>query len=375
MTRVLSLALLAALVASGCAASHEAAPADGPSLREVFADVFLVGAALNEDQFRGRDARSAPLVPAQFNTITPENVMKWEVLHPEPGVYDFGPADAFVAYGEAHGMAVIGHTLVWHAQTPGWVFEHPDGTPLSRQALLDRMEEHIATVAGRYRGRIHGWDVVNEALNEDGTLRDSPWRRIIGDDYLVHAFRFAHAADPGAELYYNDYTLVKPEKRAGAIRLVRSLQEAGVPVAGVGLQGHWRLDWPDVADLDAAIRDLAPLGDVMITELDIGVLEDPFDGADVQRSAEATDRLDPYRDGLPEAVQQALAQRYAEVFRVLVRHRDVLSRVTFWGVTDGDSWRNGWPVAGRTNYPLLFDRAGAPKPAFDAVIRTLTDTE
>ena len=375
-----SLLLLAALV-GGCASSPEVggAPDDGtatdtdlPTLKEAFADAFLLGVALNERQFRGEDDRARPIVESQFNTATPENQMKWMYIHPEPGVYDFDAADAYVDYAEANDMFVVGHTLVWHSQTPCWVFEGDNGEPLGREALLDRMEDHIKTIVGRYRGRVDGWDVVNEALNEDGTLRDSPWHRIIGDDYLEHAFRFAHEADPDAELYYNDYSLENAPKRNGAVRLVRGLQEAGVRVTGIGTQMHANLEWPSTAQIDSTIRAFAELGDVMITELEVDVLpsRDGGQSADVNIRQEGSDALNPYPEVLPEAVQQQLADRYAELFDTFLRHRDAISRVTFWGVTDGDSWKNNFPVPGRTNYPLLFDRAGQPKPAYAAVVRT-----
>jgi endo-1,4-beta-xylanase len=235
------------------------------------------------------------------------------------------------------------------------------------------MRDHIHTVVGRYKGRIKGWDVVNEALNEDGTLRQTPWLKIIGEDYLIKAFQFAHEADPQAQLYYNDYSLENEPKRNGAIQLIKKLQAAGVPIYGVGLQGHDKLDWPTVEQQDATIKAFAALGiKVCITELDIDVLPraNRNQTADVNATAQMQTNLNPYANGLPDSVQQALARRYAELFRVFLKHRDVIDRVTFWGVTDGDSWLNDWPVRGRTSYPLLFDRAGQPKPAFDAVIAT-----
>ena len=373
MTRVLTL--LAALLAGGCAAprgaSGRGAAAPGPSLREAYAGAFLIGAAINEDQIRGADPRGNAVVEAQFNTITPENAMKWGPLHPAEGVYDFSLADAYVAYGEAHGLFVVGHALVWHEQTGDWVFEHLDGTPLARDELLARMKDHIDTVVGRYRGRVGGWDVVNEALADDGSLRDTPWRGIIGDDYIEQAFRFAHAADPTAELYYNDYAIENPGKRAGAVRLVQGLRDAGAFVTGTGIQAHMTLRWPTPGALDSAIVDLARLGSVMITELDVTVLPGSQDdqSADIRRHEDDTPEMNPFPNGLPADMQQRLADRYAEVFSVLSRRRESVARVTFWGVTDGDSWLNGWPIAGRTNYPLLFDRAGRPKPAFGAAIR------
>src|SRR5256712_872834 len=331
------------------------------TLRAAFEGAFLVGAALNAAQCSGRDTLGAALVRAQFNAITPENVLKWASVHPRPGTYDFTAADQYVAFGERNRMFIVGHTLVWHNQIPRWVFQDSSGKPVTRDALLERLRDHIQTVVGRFRGRIRGWDVVNEALNEDGTLRPTPWLTIIGEDYLATAFRFAHEADPDAELYYNDYALENAPKRRGALDLVRRLRAEGVPVAGVGLQGHNRMDWPTPAQQDTTIVAFAALGvRVMITELDIDVLPRPNQPAPTDPN--------PYRDGLPDSVQRALAQRYADLFAVYLRHADDISRVTFWGVADGDSWLNNWPVRGRTSYPLLFDRQHRPKPAFDAVI-------
>jgi endo-1,4-beta-xylanase len=260
---------------------------------------------------------------------------------------------------------------VWHAQVPEWVFQDDQGKPLTRDALLKRMHDHIFTVVGRYKGRIQSWDVVNEALNEDGTLRQSKWLKIIGKDYIEKAFEYAHEADPQAELNYNDYNLEYPAKRDGAVTLIKELQAKGIPVAVVGVQGHDRLDWPSAAVEDATIDAFAKLGvRVAITELDVDVLPSIAPGsADVSLKVKADPKLNPYPSGLPDDVQQALARQYATLFGVYLKHRAAMSRVTLWGVTDADSWRNDWPVVGRTDYPLLFDRNGQPKPAFDAVIR------
>jgi endo-1,4-beta-xylanase len=342
------------------------------SLRNIFKDSFMVGAALNANQFSGRDSRGEAIVTAQFNSITPENVLKWALVHPKPGAYDFDAPDRYVAFGEKYHMFIIGHTLIWHSQTPSWVFQDEQGNQLDRETLLKRMRDHIHTVVGRYKGRIKGWDVVNEALNEDGTMRQSPWMKIIGEDYIVKAFQYAHEADPEAQLYYNDYSLENEAKRNGAVALIKKLQAAGVPVYAVGLQGHDKMDWPTVEQQDKTITAFVSLGlKVNITELDIDVLPRPASGssADVSQNFELREKLNPYAQGLPDSIQQALAKRYAELFTVFQKHREAIDRVTFWGVTDGDSWLNNWPVRGRTSYPLLFDRAGQPKPAFDAVIR------
>lgn len=334
----------------------------------------MIGAALNVDQFSERDARGATLVGTQFNTITPENVLKWENVHPLPGEYDFAAADRYVAFGEEHGMFIVGHTLLWHQQTPSWVFEDSAGNPASRDTLLARLRDHIRTVVGRYKGRIKGWDVVNEALNEDGTMRQSSWYTIIGDDYVTRAFQFAREADPDAEFYYNDYSVENAPKRGGAVALIKRLQADGVKVTGMGLQGHNKLDWPSPAQQDSTIAAFAALGlKVMITELDVDVLPDVGDnrGADIAFNVQLQDSLNPYRTALPDSLQRKLADRYAELFEVYLKHRAHVSRVTFWGVADGDSWLNNWPVRGRTSYPLLFDRNGAPKPAFEAIVQLM----
>lgn len=343
-----------------------------PSLKEVFKNDFLIGTALNPRQFNSEDPKEDALIKAQFNAISPENVLKWEVVHPEPNRYDFAPADQYVAFGEANHMYILGHCLVWHNQVPKWVFENAKGKPLTRKALLQRMREHIFKVVGRYKGRINSWDVVNEALNEDGTLRQSPWEKIIGPDYIADAFRFAHEADPKAQLNYNDYSLENEPKREGAIRLIKKLQAEGVPINAIGLQGHDKMDWPTPEQEDATIAAFAKLGlKVMITELDIDVLPraSSNQGADVTLNVKQRADLNPYPNGLPDSVQQALATRYADLFRIFLKHKDAVTRVTFWGVDDRDSWLNNWPVPGRNSYPLLFDREGNPKPAFDAVIR------
>lgn len=367
MKRHTSLLVPLALAAlTGCAAAQ-------PALKTAFKNDFLIGAALNESQFAETNSARLELIRQQFNATTSENVLKWEHVHPAPDRYDFGPADRYVAFGEKYGMFIVGHTLVWHNQTPAWVFQDDQGRPMTRAALLARMRDHIHTVVGRYRGRIKGWDVVNEALNEDGTRRQSPWQRIIGDDYIEKAFAYAHEADPSAELYYNDFSLENATKRDGAVALIKQLQAAGVPVAGIGTQEHIKLDWPTPQQVNDMLTAFGRLGiKVMVTELDVDVLP----GRGANRTAEVSLRqtgnptLNPYTNGLPDHVQQALAQRYADIFTVYREHRGTLARVTFWGVTDGDSWLNNWPIPGRTSYPLLFDRQGRPKPAFDAVLKT-----
>lgn len=345
------------------------------SLKAAFQGAFLVGVAVNRAQFTGEDTRGDSLIETQFDSITPENALKWQSVHPRPGVYDFSGPDAYVAFGEKNKMVVIGHTLIWHKQTPTWVFEDNNGKPVTREELLRRMHDHIQTVVGRYKGRIRGWDVVNEAINDDGSMRPSRWMQIIGPDYVEKAFQFAHEADPNAELYYNDYSLEFPAKRKGALTLLRKLRAEGIPVTAVGLQNHDSLTSPTLEQEDATIADFERLGlKVNITELDVSVLPHIAEQANgnVEPIAEATPKQNPYAEGLPENVQRSLAKRYAALFAIFLKHRKAIDRVTFWGVTDADTWLNNWPARGRTDYPLLFDRGGKPKPAFQAVIDVAT---
>ena len=347
------------------------AQAQPATLKDAFQGIFRIGAAVNPSQFEEKNARDVAIIAAQFNTISPQNVLKWEAIHPRPDGFNFDPADRYVAFGEKHKMFIVGHNLVWHSQTPGWVFKDDQGAPLTRDALLDRMHDDIRTVVGRYKGRIGGWDVVNEALNEDGSLRKSQWLNIIGDDYIAKAFQFAHEADPSAELYYNDYSLENEAKRKGAVELVKKLKAQGIAITAVGLQGHDKLDWPTAKQQSDTIEAFAALGvKVCITELDVDVLprNAPGNSADVSATGAGGAGTNPYTAGLPEPVQQALARRYAELFEIFVKYRAAIGRVTFWGVTDGGSWLNNFPIRGRTNYPLLFDREGKPKAAFSAVM-------
>jgi endo-1,4-beta-xylanase len=359
-----------------------ASAAEPAALKELFKDRFRVGAAISTPQVMGQEPAALKLAAKQFNTITPENLLKWQEVHPEPEKYNFDPADAYVKFGEENDMFIVGHTLVWHNQTPIWAFEGVDGKPLDRETALSRIKTHIDTVVGRYKGRINGWDVVNEAIDDNGKLRSGavgppgqrgePWHAAIGDDYIEKAFEFAHAADPDAELYYNDYNEWHPAKIKAISNLVKSLKAKKIRIDGLGLQGHWAMDYPKIEEIDHMLTEYGKLGvKLMITELDISVIPPPSrnTGAEVTQRAGASDAANPYPDGLPAEQQKALADRYAKIFEVFFKHADKLDRVTFWGVHDGQSWRNDWPVRGRADYPLLFDRHLKPKAAFEAVIK------
>ena len=370
--------LTSAILLAAATLAGAAPPPD--SLKQAYADAFLLGTAVNDDIVSGRDARAQALAIRHFNAITAENVMKAEVLQPEPGRWDFAAADAFVDFGRSHDMFLVGHTLVWHNQTPPWFFEDRDGKPADVATMRERMRDYIRVVAGRYAGKVQAWDVVNEIMGEDGQYRDTVWTRAYGGDgdaLVRDAFRFASEAAPDAELYYNDFNAWRPEKRDGIVRMVQMLQDAGIRIDGIGIQGHWGLNYPSTAHIEAAIDAYAALGvKVMITELDVDVLPLTKEGQIIGQGMthpqfqlpEFETFLDPYRDGLPDAVQRQLADRYAELFRIFHGRRDRLHRVSVWGVEDGMSWKNGYPIPDRTNYTLLFDRDGRPKPAFHAVM-------
>ena len=343
-----------------------------PALKDAYKGLFVVGAAMDSAQITGRDAKAQAIVIREFNSVTPGNDLKWERVHPHFGQYDFRLGDEYVDFAEKHQLFAVGHVLVWHQQTPAWVFTNGNGTPLSKDELLARLKDHIFTVVGRYKGKIKAWDVVNEVIGDDGQMRQSPWYQICGEEFIVKAFQWAHEADPAAELTYNDYNIEYPNKRAGALALVKRLKAAGAPITTVGIQAHYMIGEPDLQLLDDAITEFAMLGvKVALTELDIDVLPRPGAGvtADIALSLAADPKYNPYVKGLPDDVQAKLTARYARVFAIAVKHKDVVDRVTLWGVTDADSWHNGWPIKGRTAYSLLFDRDGNPKPAVAAVIK------
>lgn len=362
---------VAALVFAGCTGTKNTAGSSAtPSLKEVFKNDFAIGTALNAEQIEEKDAGAAVLVPQQFNAVTPENIMKAEVIHPEWGRYDFDLADKLVAYAQKHNLQLNAHTLIWHSQLPPFVRRMKDADSVRRF-----FTEHINTVASRYNGKVYSWDVVNEALEEDGTLRKSIFLDKLGDDFVVEAFRLAQKAAPNTKLYYNDYNIEEPAKRAGAIRLIKKIQAAGVRIDGVGIQGHWRSYQVPLADIEQSIKEFSALGiEVMFTELDLTTLQRPRDitGADVNQRAEFNEKFNPYTAGLPDSAQTQLSDQYEKLFRLFLKYRDNVSRVTFWGVNDSQSWLNGWPIPGRTDYPLLFDRQYKPKPAFYRVVETKT---
>lgn len=336
-------------------------------LKDRFEADFFVGTAVNLGQVTGKEAGSDSVLTLHFSSITSENGLKWGPVHPKEGEYSFDYGDAFVALGDRLGAFVVGHTLVWHQQTPAWVFQNGEGQFLNKSDMIRRMEDHISTVVGRYKGRIDGWDVVNEAFEDNGSWRKTHWYNITGTEYIQAAFRKAESADPDAELYYNDYNVWKPEKRKAILAMAKELRQQGVRIDGIGMQGHYRLASPSLELIEQAILDIHEAGfQVMVTELDVDVLPRPSDseGADLSLNYAESPEWNPYADSLPQAVEKQLVDRYASLFRLFQKHSDKISRVTFWGLHDGKSWLNNWPVRGRTNFPLIFDRGMKLKAGF-----------
>ncbi|NLD36234.1 MAG: endo-1,4-beta-xylanase [Desulfatiglans sp.] len=344
-------------------------------LKDYYKDNFLIGAAI----FPGLldNPVSSELIKSHFSAVTPENEMKWGSLHPALDQYRFERADKIAEFAQANNVKLIGHTLVWHSQLGQGVFtKEGSNDQVDKETLFNRIRDHIFTVAGRYKGKVHGWDVVNEALNEDGTMRQSGFYKIAGDEFIEKAFEYARMADPDAELYYNDYNLVIPEKRAGAVRIVKKLKEKGLRIDAVGVQAHWDMKFPELIEIENTIRDFSELGvKVMFTELDVSVLPSPWTNtpsADIGIRHENNQEMNPYKDGLPESVADELAKRYSDIFTIFNRHKDKVSRVTFWGLHDGISWKNNFPVPGRTDYPLLFDREMRPKKAYFSIVNLMS---
>jgi len=395
------------------------------TIKDAYKDHFIVGAAINRTIATGTAGRGnrtqeqvegdVALVIKHFNQVSPENDLKWQLVHPTAGPdgYNWAPADAFVEFGSKNNMYLVGHTLVWHGQTPNWVFQGTappatetttptaaaevkqqegdtanrgaegdaarrgrgrrggrgrglTGPPATREELLQRMRDHIHAVVGRYKGKIKSWDVVNEALADgDGeeVLRDSFWRQIIGDDFIAKAFQYAHEADPDCILRYNDYGLENANKRRKLITLIKQLKEQGVPVHAIGTQAHLNVSTASFERMDEALTEMATLGlPIHVTELDIntarGGQRNP--GGDVAGAAAAA------QGGVVDDASERLAKAYEGTFKAFVKHKNHVKLVTFWGANDDVSWLRG----GR---PLLFDGNNQPKPAYDAVIRTANE--
>lgn len=349
------------------------------TLKDALGKYFLFGAAVDTTVTRGHNAAVSDIVTSNFNSIVAENCMKGEELRPSEDVFFWDDADKVVDYAEKNNLTLIGHCLVWHSQPPKWMFTDKDGNYVSRYVLIDRMYHHITTVMQRYKGKIKGWDVVNEAVEDDGSMRQSLYYKIIGPDYIKLAFQFAHAADPDAELYINDYSMSKPAKRATYMRIVKELQNTpGVRIDAIGMQSHNGMDYPDLAEYEKTIDEYSSLGlKVMMTEFEVNALPNPqdFGGAEISQKFEYEQKLNPYKNGMPKKAQKVWSERMLDFFKIYWKHRHQISRVNLWGVTDTNTWLNDFPVKGRTNYPLLFGRDNKPKAVVKDIIKLFSQPD
>ena len=337
------------------------------TLKDAYKDKFFIGTALNLDQIHGKDVQSVKIVKSQFSSIVAENCMKSMYLQPEEGKFFFDDADKFVEFGEKNKMFIIGHNLLWHSQAPRWFFTDKDGKNVTPEVLKERIKNHITTIVTRYKGRIQGWDVVNEAILDDGQYRKSKFYEILGEEFIPLAFQYAHEADPDAELYYNDYNEWFPGKREAIVKLVKTLKERGLRIDGIGMQSHLGIETPSLEEYEKAIITYSDLGiKASITELDVSALPSPWGtSANISDVNKYRNELDPYKTGLTPEAEKIWENRYLDLFKLYLKHQDRIRRVTLWGVTDLQSWKNDFPVRGRTDYPLLFDRNYKAKPVVE----------
>lgn len=327
-------------------------PAVAESLADAFRGRLKIGAAVEPAQLTEADGS---LLVRQFNSVVAENAMKPADIHPREDTYNFAPADTIVDFAQRHHMAIRGHTLLWHKRTPDWFWIGKDGQPASRELVLERLRQHINTVVGRYKGKVYAWDVVNEVIDasQQNCLRNDKWMQVVGPEYISAAFRDAHAADPFARLFINDYSTHEPAKRDCLVRVIKGLLADGVPIQGVGHQMHISIYWPSVSSIDSSLTAFAQLGlENQITELDMSLYQ--------------------HKDYRPAtSLQQRLTfqgQRYGAVMALFLAHREVTA-VTWWGVADDHTWLNvGNDVPG-DDQPLLFDRSQQPKPAYWETLR------
>lgn len=299
------------------------------------------------------------VVPTEFNCVTAENCMKSEVISPKKGIFDFVLADQFVQYAQKHNLTIIAHAPIWHSQCAKWLCHNEDGSLVSKEQLKENMRLYINTVYGHFRGKIKGYDVVNEAIEDDGSYRNSDFYKIMGEEFIDWAFQCAQEADPNTELYYNDYSMAEPGKRATVVKMIQRLKSKGIRIDAVGLQTHIGMDFPDFKEYEKSIKAFVEAGvDVQLTETDMSILPNPYTGADVSTRFDYTPEKDPYKNGITADQLKPWQKRFKELFAIINKYSKNVKRVTFWGITDASSWKNDFPIKGRTDYPLPFDREG-----------------
>jgi endo-1,4-beta-xylanase len=342
-----------------CQAQGQSENQSQKGLKNSFKDYFTMGVAVSPKSLSGDEAK---LILQHFESITPENAMKMGPIHPEEGRYNWKDADAIVAFAQEHKLKIRGHVLCWHEQTPSWLFVDKNGKDVSKEVLLQRLKDHITTIVSRYKGKIYAWDVVNEAIadEDDKFYRDTPWFRICGEEFITKAFEYAHAADPQAILFYNDYNSERPVRRDKICKLVRQLKDNGVPIHGVGLQGHWNIYDPSEKDLKDALESYSKLGvEVQITELDVSIY--PWEKNPRPRKEGESDALTP-------ELEKKQIEFYKMAFRLMREYNESITAITFWNISDRTTWLDTYPVQGRKNYPLLFDVNLKPKKVYWEVV-------
>lgn len=370
------LTLFASMLVVSCGNGKQATITEEPALKDVFGDKFLIGVAVNVRQSSEVDTASVKIIKKHFNSIVAEDCMKSANIHPEEDRYNFEQADQFVKFGQENNMAIIGHCLIWHSQLAPWFCVDQKGNNVSAEVLKQRMKDHITTIVTRYKGKIKGWDVVNEAIEEDGSYRKTKFYEILGEEYIPLAFQYAHEADPDAELYYNDYGMNVPGRRDAVVKLVNSLKAKGLRIDAVGMQGHMGMDYPTIEDFEASMLAFAGTGvKVMITEWDMSALPTVKRSANISDTVTFRKAMNPYPEALPDSVSAVWNARMTAFFNLFLKHADIVERVTAWGVSDGDSWKNNFPVRGRKEYPLLFDRNYEMKPFLKELINENKTTE
>ena len=346
-----------------CTGTLAAQPADSSrGLKDYYHNYFTMGVAVSPQALQREGEEQ--LILRNFGSLTPENAMKMGPIHPHENEYNWKDADSIVDFAMRHQLKVRGHNLCWHNQAPGWMFTDSAGAPVSKEKLLERLHDHISAVVGRYKGKIYAWDVVNEAISDKPgeVFRNSEWYRICGEDFIAKAFQYAHEADPAALLFYNDYNEINADKREKICRMLERLKQQGVPVQGVGLQAHWAINEPTAGQLDSTLERFSRLGlTLQVTELDMSVYPK-------EHSARARVAADSSTVFTPEK-EQAQAEEYNMVFAAFRKYRKIISGVTFWNISDRSSWLDNFPVRGRKDYPLLFDKNFQPKLSFWKVVK------
>ena len=335
-------------------------------LQGYLGNYFTMGAAISA---RSLNTDEANFITKQFGSITAENAMKMGPIHPKENEYYWKDADAIVDFAQTHQLKIRGHNLCWHQQTPTWIFTNEKGDTLSKDKLLERLKDHITTIVSRYKGKIYAWDVINEAISDNPNefYRNSPWFRICGEDFIAKAFEYAHAADPAALLFYNDYNEINAIKREKIIALIAKLKKDGVPISGIGLQGHWSVSAPTEEQLTNTIQSFIPLElPIQITELDISVYP-----SDKKRNGTQSEEKENTEFNADKETAQI--ESYKTCFRVFKKFQKQITAITFWNISDRSSWLDNFPVRGRKNYPLLFDKNLQPKKVFFEVINTINE--